>query len=71
MTTSTPARTNQVTVAELQQLMQQLPRDAGVLIGVSDQHHFNGLLGELPVRAAAAVTGSAESALVLQVDGLS
>lgn len=60
-----------LTVAQLQQVIQQLPPEAEVLVGVNDAHHFNVLLGELPVLAAAAITGSTESALVLRVDGVS
>ena len=60
-----------LTVAQLRPLLQQLPPQARVVIGVRDDHHFNVLLGELPVRTASALTGPARSVLVLQVDGLS
>ncbi|HEX2704664.1 MAG TPA: hypothetical protein VHM65_02820 [Candidatus Lustribacter sp.] len=60
-----------LTVAQLRRLLPQLPSQARVVIGVRDDHHFDVLLGELPVLSASAVNGPARCALVLQVDGLS
>lgn len=62
---------DELTVAHLRALVQHLPPEARVVVGVRDRRRFNVLHRELPVRAVSGTLGYAGSALVLKVDGLS
>jgi hypothetical protein len=60
-----------VTVGELRSLLDRLPAQAPVLVGIRDRHHFNALLGDLPVVRVVIMPHGAGRALVFDVDGVS
>ncbi|MGV1009665.1 MAG: hypothetical protein ACOYBY_13795 [Dermatophilaceae bacterium] len=63
--------TTDVTAGSLRRLIEHLPADVPVVVGVRHGHHFNCLVGELAVVHAAVFAGSKRPNVVLDVDGLS
>jgi hypothetical protein len=45
-------RRQTVTAADLRTLLDRIPPDTPLLVGIRDRHHVNGLLGELAVVGA-------------------
>jgi hypothetical protein len=60
-----------VTVGEVRSLLEMVPDEAPLLVGIRDRHHFATLLGELPVTGVAVLPSGAHRALVFDVDTVS
>ena len=60
-----------VTVGELRSLLEMVPDEAPLLVGIRDRHHFASLLGELPVIGVMVLPSGAHRALVFDVDTIS
>ncbi|HEY6745732.1 MAG TPA: hypothetical protein VI357_08425 [Mycobacteriales bacterium] len=60
-----------ITVGQLRALLETLPRETPLLVGIRDRHHFNTLLGDLAVTGAAILPSGSGRALTLDVEKLS
>ena len=59
-----------LTVGALRQLLEDVPPDTQVVVGIRDEHRFNVLIGELTVRKASVQPGLRNPIVVLQVASL-
>lgn len=60
-----------ITVGQLLALLETLPRDTPLVVGVRDRHRFNALLGDLAVTGARVLPSGSGRALTLDVEKLS
>jgi len=60
-----------VTVGELRSLLEVVPDEAPLLVGIRDRHHFATLLGELAVAGVAVLPSGPGRAVVFDVDTVS
>lgn len=60
-----------VTVGEVRSLLEMVPDEAPLLVGIRDRHHFATLLGELPVVGVQILPSGPSRALVFDVDTVS
>ena len=59
-----------LTVGALRRLLEDVPPDTQVVVGIRDEHRFNVLIGELTVRNASVLPGLRSPIVVLQVASL-
>jgi hypothetical protein len=59
-----------ITVGQLRALLETLPADTPLLVGIRDRHRFNSLLGDLAVTGAAIMRSGSGRALTFDVDKL-
>lgn len=60
-----------VTVGELRSLLETVPDEASLLVGIRDRHHIATLLGELAVVGVAVLPSGTNRALVFDVETVS
>jgi hypothetical protein len=60
-----------VTAADLRTLLDSIPPDTPLLVGIRDRHHVNRLLGELAVVGVRILPGGRRPALVFDVEEIS
>jgi hypothetical protein len=60
-----------ITAGQLLALLETLPPDTPLLVGVRDRHRFNALLGDLAVTGARVLPSGSGPALTLHVEKLS
>jgi hypothetical protein len=60
-----------ITVARLREVISSLSGDTPLQIGVVDNHHFNTLLGTLPITSAQVLTSPDGVTLIFHVPGVS
>lgn len=60
-----------ITVGQLLALLETLPAETPLLVGIRDRHHFNTLLGDLAVTGAVILPSGGGRALTLDVEKLS
>ena len=60
-----------MTVAQLRSVLDKVPADAALLVGIWDRHHFAALLGDLPVVGLSVMPCGPARALVFDVDTVS
>lgn len=60
-----------ITVGQLRSLLETLPPETPLLVGIRDRHHFNTLLGDLAVTGVAILPSGSGRALTLDVEKLS
>jgi hypothetical protein len=60
-----------ITVARLRKVISSLSGDTPLQIGVVDNHHFNTLLGTLPITSAQVLTSPDGVTLIFHVPGVS
>lgn len=61
---------SKLTVGALLRLLEDVPPDTQVIVGIRDQHRFNVLIGELTVQRASLLPGQPTPIVVLQVASL-
>jgi hypothetical protein len=60
-----------ITAGQLLALLETLPPDTPLLVGIKDRYHFNALLGDLAVIGARILPSDGGRALTLEVEKLS
>ena len=70
-TAATATATTSATVRELREVLDLLPDNAPIVIGVGDPHHVNVLVGDLAVCRFAVLPNGPGRALVIEVDLIS
>jgi hypothetical protein len=60
-----------ITAGQLLALLETLPSDTPLLVGIRDRYHFNALLGDLAVTGARVLPSDGGRALTLDVEKLS
>ena len=70
MAIANPQFVAELTVEQLRRLLEPLPADTPVRLGIRDEHHFNRFLGDLPIAGASVQPAAAGQVVIFECRGL-